>query len=198
MTKSTIIPPLTLRDRTRELVRADITEHAMGLFAEQGFDETTVDQIAAAVGISPRSFFRYFATKEDVVMGDFFAYVRHVEAALRARPREEDAFTAWRRAMDKLIEPTKADFQRSLRTVRIMTSTASLRARHLEKHLAWAEVLVPLVAERVPPGSFGHDVPARAIVLCGLTCFDIALTAWAETNGEASLSNLLDTALNAL
>lgn len=170
----------------------------MALFAEQGFDETTVDQIAEAVGISPRSFFRYFTTKEDVVMGDFFSYVHPLEAALRARPHEEDALTAWRRALDKLTESTEADVRGSLRTVRVMTSTASLRARHLEKHLAWAEILIPVVAERVPPGPFGREVPARAIVICGLTCFDIALTVWAETDGKASLNDLFDTALAAL
>lgn len=190
--------PVSLRDRTRERVRADIAEHAIVLFAEQGFDATTVDQIVAAVGISPRSFFRYFATKEDVVMGDFFSHVRPMEAALRERPPNEDAFTAWRRSVEKLIEATEADVKGSLRIVRIMTSTASLRARHLEKHLAWAEILIPLVVERVPPGSFKPEVPARAIVMCGFTCFDIALTAWAETDGKASLSDLLDAALGAL
>ncbi|WP_075834902.1 TetR family transcriptional regulator [Deinococcus marmoris] len=192
MAEQASFSPPALRDRTRELMRAEIAEQAMELFAEQGFDETTVDQIAVAAGISPRSFFRYFATKEDVVMGDFFPYVRLIEAALRTRPREEKVLTAWRRALNTLVESTEGDVKGSLRTVRVMNSTASLRARHLEKHLAWAEILVPLVAERLPSGPFQRDVPARAIVLCGLTCFDIALFAWAETNGEASLGDLLD------
>ncbi|WP_295819046.1 TetR family transcriptional regulator [uncultured Deinococcus sp.] len=192
MTKRERLLSPTLRERTRELARAAIAEHAMTLFAEHGFEETTVDQIAVAAGISPRSFFRYFDTKEDVVMGDFPSYVRHIEAALRARPREEQALTAWRHAIDTLIRSTEGDVEGSLRTVRVMNSTASLRARHLEKHLSWAETLVPLVAERLPPGRIRREVSARAIVLCGLTCFDIALFAWAETDGKSSLGDILD------
>jgi AcrR family transcriptional regulator len=58
-----------LREITRRAVRAQIADTAMALFVAHGFEQTTVDQIAAAVGISTRSVFRYFATKEDMVVG---------------------------------------------------------------------------------------------------------------------------------
>src|SRR5256885_3996797 len=59
-----------LRERKKQKTRWAIQEHAMRLFAQQGYDETTVEQIAAAAEISPSTFFRYFKTKEDVVVQD--------------------------------------------------------------------------------------------------------------------------------
>ena len=62
--------PLGLRDRTRLAVRDQIARAATALFVSQGFDRTTIDEVAAAAGLSRRSFFRYFETKEDVVLSD--------------------------------------------------------------------------------------------------------------------------------
>ena len=74
---------------TRRAVRTQIAEAAMALFVAEGFDETTVDQIASAVGISSRSVFRYFATKEDMVVGHLDEIGERLAAALEARPRDE-------------------------------------------------------------------------------------------------------------
>src|SRR5215468_6911612 len=59
-----------LRERKKQKTRWSIQEHALRLFREQGYEQTTVDQIAAAAEISPSTFFRYFKTKEDVVVED--------------------------------------------------------------------------------------------------------------------------------
>ena len=73
----------TLAERKRQVAREHIEETALRLFVERGFDETTIADIADAAGISTRTFFRYFATKEDVVFADHSEEVERFKAALR-------------------------------------------------------------------------------------------------------------------
>src|SRR5882757_2854210 len=110
---STVTPP-TLRDRTVRAVRSEVSAVAMRLFLEQGFDKTTVDQIATEAGLSRTSFFRYFATKEDVVVGNLEERGQQVLDALVARPAREPAWQALRRSFNLLIEDTAASPERGL------------------------------------------------------------------------------------
>ncbi|MGH1551779.1 TetR family transcriptional regulator [Streptomyces sp. L7] len=83
-------------------MRAEIADAAMALFMERGFEETTVEQVAAAVGMSGRSVFRYcYATKEDMVVGSMEQVGHELAAALRARPADEPVWEALRRAFDE-------------------------------------------------------------------------------------------------
>src|ERR1700683_3395414 len=95
--------PPTLRNRATRAVRAEIAAVAIRLFLEQGFEKTTVDQIAVEAGLSRTSFFRYFATKEDVLLGHLEDLGQKVRDALAARPAEEAAWQALRRSFDLLI-----------------------------------------------------------------------------------------------
>jgi len=63
--------PLPVRERTRRAVRDELTQLAKDLFVEKGYDETTIDDLAAAAGMSKRTFFRYFASKEELVVGKY-------------------------------------------------------------------------------------------------------------------------------
>src|SRR5690554_5159795 len=143
-------PGLWARSRQRGI--AEITAVAMELFLEHGFEQTTIDQIVAAAGISRRSFFRYFGTKEDVVLNHFVADGAVMRAALKAQPDSDDVWTALRGALFSL-EEAAADKRRMLAISQMMYRTPSLRARSIEKHLRSYEELAPEVERRLGEGS---------------------------------------------
>lgn len=185
------------RDRVRAAVLAEITEAAIQLLDERGFDETTVDDLAKAAGISARTFFRYFPSKEDVVFGELAPLGQEVRDALNVRPPEETPWQALRGALQVMVDLADADVARALRVTRIASSTPALRARNLEKHNDWAGLLAPLVAVRLDTGGDSH-IRSEALVYSALACLDVALNTWAKNDGRRSLGELLDIAFDTL
>jgi len=188
------VPP-TLRERTRRAVHSEITATAMRLFAENGFEATTVDQIAREAGISRRSFFHYFGSKEDLVLGDTVALGEKVRAALEARPASESAWQALREAIMVLRADGMPDIS-EIALAQLYHDAPSLRARHLEKHLRWQALLAPDVQRRLGlPESELPDPRARALVAAGLACLDAAVDAWYESGGALDPVQLFDDAI---
>ena len=188
------VPP-TLRERTRRAVHAEITATAMRLFAENGFDATTVDQIAREAGISRRSFFHYFGSKEDLVLGDTIALGESVRDALDARPADEPAWAAIRGAFE-VLQANAMPSTDQLALLRLYHDAPSLRAKHLEKHLRWQELLAPDIQRRLGiPETASPDPRARAFVAAALACLDAALDAWYESGGTADPAQLFDDAI---
>ena len=189
---------LSLRERTRRAVQVEIATQALALFTEQGFDSTTVGEIAAAAGISERSFYRYFATKEDVVIGDPVPYGVILQAALDSCPTDVAPWDALRSAFGRLLEAVHADPVSSLQASALMLSTPALRARHLEKQTLWETMLVPNIMDRLNDTQRERSLQAHAVVSAALSCLDAALNAWAQTDATQSVEDLLDTAIAAV
>jgi AcrR family transcriptional regulator len=187
-----------LRQRTRDAVRNQIASVAMEMFDELGFEEITVDQIAAAVDISPRSFFRYFPSKEDVVLGDPMVYVEPVRQRLTLTLASMPVWDALRAALESIVEISDRDPEGSLRATRVMIRTPALRARNTEKHLAWMRVLMPLVEDALPGAGDARRYHAQAITLCALTCLDLMSAELVHRNGAVSSGVLLDDAFRLL
>jgi AcrR family transcriptional regulator len=183
----------SLREISRDAVRARITEIALDLFAEHGFDQVTVDQIATAAGMSGRTFHRYFAAKEDVVVGEPEQWGEFVRDAFAARPADEPVWDSLLACFEAFIEflARNGRDQRGKVAMRILVSTASLRARNLEKHQLWGRMLVPLVAARLADDG---DTALRAeiIVQAALACLDVAFTTWANVDDDTTISELLE------
>src|SRR5277367_873209 len=119
---------VSLRERKKARTRAALREHALRLFREQGYQATTVEQIAAAAEVSPSTFFRYFPTKEDVVLQDDLD-VRMVEAFER-QPAELSAIAAIRAAVrEALASYTPADLALILETTELTRTVPEIRAR---------------------------------------------------------------------
>lgn len=185
-----------LRDITRDAVRARIAAVALERFDTDGFENVTVEQVAAEVGISARSFHRYFPAKEDAVIGDPARHRDALAEAFRSRSTTQPVWPALREAFAEMLERGSTDDpETGRRSVRVMTSTASLRARNLEKHQAWADVLTPLVVEQL----HGPDAELRARVLvqAALGCFDVAITTWA-TGDDPDAAAILRSAFDGI
>lgn len=187
-----------LWDRTRRRVQEEVVDAALALFLEQGFEETTVDQVVAAAGISRRSFFRYFGSKEDIVFGDLAEQGPALLEMLRARPDDEPIWDALAHTFAALAELT--DPERGVQISRLCATTPSLRAAHLEKHLRWQQALAPEVERRVGVGDAPPGLVGEAIVATVLACLDAATTAWLAQDGNdlGELRKLYETALTAV
>jgi AcrR family transcriptional regulator len=197
MTSAREEPKPGLREMTRASVRDQVAERALQLFDENGFDATTIDDIAASVGMSARTFFRYFPAKEDVVVGDPTVFGTRVSNAAAERPASEPAWTTLRRAFD-VLDLTAADVARGLRTMRVMMSTASLRARNVEKHIAWAALLEPVIVGKIGGPDETRHFRAQTLIHAALACLDVALAEWTRRNGDTPASVLLDEAFGTL
>lgn len=187
-----------LRALTRETVRARIADTALVLFDERGFDATTVDDIAAAVGISPRSFFRYFPSKEDTVIGDLLGAGEALRDDVTQHLPAASAWEALHFGIRDRVGRIDSDPERWLRIVRVINSAASLRARNLEKHLAWSALLVPVIAEHVEADRRLGDLAATTLVGMALSCLDAALASWADADASIAFSEVLEVAFHAL
>lgn len=187
-----------LREATRRAVRAEIADTAMTLFMERGFEETTVEQIANAVGMSGRSVFRYFDTKEDMVVGSMEQLGHDLAAALRARPAQESAWEALRRAFDEPLRTLRQDGGIALARSTLLATTPSLRAAQQQKHAQWNALLAPAVADRLTGPAATRDYQARAVVAAALACMDAAVEEWTASKGRKPLDRLLDTAIAAV
>ncbi len=183
-------------DRQRDALRREITETARRLFVERGFDATTVDDIAAAAGISRRSFFRYFGTKEDVVLGDLKARGETVAHALAARPAEEGPWEALRAAFLEVLPQIILDQAAEIAMIRMTKDTPSLRARGVEKRTNWLDQLVPILVSRLPGPD--PEIAARVIVSSVLACYHVAMDAWVAADGKADMIDCYDESVAAL
>jgi AcrR family transcriptional regulator len=158
-------PPTGLRERKKAKTRAAIREQAMRLFEEQGYAATTVDQIAEAADVSQSTFFRYFPTKEDVVLTD--DYDPLMLTAMRAQPADLAPLEAVRRSIRELFGLlTDEQWTQERRRQQLIRSVPELRMRNQQQFAEAIVLLAEVVAERagLPADDFSARVLAGAVV----------------------------------
>ena len=189
----------SLRERMRATVQGEVVAVALRLFTEQGFDRTTVDQIAEEAGLSRATLFRHFGSKEEIVLVGLEDTGRQISQALRERPDDERPWQALRKSFDVLVRRNAAEPEKALRYLRMLQDTPSLRARHFEKQLSWQEMFLPEIARRLGAAlDQPQDPRPGAIAAAALACLDAAVTGWVACAGEVPLAVLLDRAMGAL
>jgi AcrR family transcriptional regulator len=155
-----MIAQASLRERKKARTRASLREHALRLFREQGYQATTVEQIAAAAEVSPSTFFRYFPTKEDVVLQDDMD-TRLVEALAR-QPADLAPIPAMRAALREAWRSfTPAEWQLLREGGRLGMEVPEIRARTMNEFSRVIGVVTEALARRV--GRPADDLRVRVL-----------------------------------
>ncbi|MFF2535463.1 TetR family transcriptional regulator [Streptomyces cyaneofuscatus] len=193
-------PEVTMAERKRQLVSTELTEAALQLMAVEGFDAVTVDEIVATAGVSKRTFFRYFASKEDVVVQFLADMGTGMCAELAARPADEPPSVALRYAVWVAMAACADGVDhsgRALRVVQLILRTPALRARFLEHQGQWRDDLAVEAARRQ-----GLDPEAalypRLAAGAALAAFDTVLRRWSDSGGAEDPAALTDRAFAVL
>ena len=185
-------PHLGLRERKRLKLLRTIQGEALRLFEAQGYEQTTVEQIAEAAETSTTTFYRYFPTKEDVVFDDEYDSV--IEAAAASRPRDESPAATIRAVVVAVVESGEADSDRNLTRLRLMAAVPALDAR-----FAAEERKTTALITRVLAGRTGRPADDYELVLVAAAVVAVLFTAtrrWAAEQGATPLAALIDQALN--
>lgn len=181
----------SLRARKRRAVQDEVTLAAIELFIANGFDETPVEKIAAAVGMSERTFFRYFSTKDDVLERLSTHWRTHTAQLLAERPADEPTWVAIRRALDAFVESTTTD-EFALPLLRLLYTTPHLYGRHMLKMRLWREGFGAAIQQRRPDED---EQTVRIQAAVAVACFESAREAWVACDGTRPLAELLDAAM---
>jgi len=154
------VPQAGLRERKKARTRASLREHALRLFRLQGYQATTVEQIAAAAEVSPSTFFRYFPTKEDLVLQDDMD-VRMIEA-FEQQPFGLSVIAAVRAATREVFGSyTAADLDVLRETTRLTMTVPEIRSRALDEFARSIGAIAEAVGKRA--GRPADDLAVRTV-----------------------------------
>jgi len=178
------------REIARAAVQAELSVAAYELVVEKGYGNVTLDDMAAAGGVSRSTFLRYFRTKDQAILVALKAYVERMADALRARPREEDDWAALRSAVESFVVPLYTRNPAGAKEIsRLSLFTSALSGAHLE--LAdWRAPMTRALAER---HGAGEPVPIGLAVkvAAALDCMGLSVARWVASDGRVDLLDLL-------
>jgi mycofactocin system transcriptional regulator len=181
--------------RRRVTSRAELEQIAFGLFDRTGFEQTTVDDIAAAAGIGRRTFFRYFSSKNDIPWGMFERELERMRVRLKACPPEVPLMDAIREALVDFnrVEPGQIPWHR--RRMTLILRVPALLAHSTLRFAAWRDVVAEFAGERTgqPPEALAPQAIAHAVLGVAVAAYE----QWLDDE-DADLGTLLDTAMREL
>ena len=186
-----------LRERRKALTAAELEAAAYRLFGERGFDNVTVDDIAAEADVSRRTFFRYFASKEDVLLADHFVQLARLREAMADRPEDEPIVTALRNALLSLTSDFEERKEKVILRGRLMRDTPSLQARSLVHQKLWEDAMQEMVAARLGVDPV-LDLRPGVVAAAALAAMRVAFTVWLTAGCKGDLIALTTEALDLL
>jgi len=186
-----------LRERKKERTRQELMRSALRLFADRGFDQVTVEEIAADCEVSPRTFFRYFSSKEDVLFAQSDRSLERLLETLRDEPADLRPLEALRRAMRTLAGDYVEDKEAVVLRHQIMTATPALRTRATERQHGWEAAVI----EQLRAGGQAarmSDLDVRLVVAASMTALRVSIVVWVADTSDVELEHIIDTTFDRL
>ncbi|MFD5112182.1 TetR/AcrR family transcriptional regulator [Streptomyces sp. NPDC058391] len=188
-------PRLGLRERKKLKTRSAIRRATYRLISEQGYEATTVEQIAEAAEVSPSTVFRYFPAKEDIVLTDEYGPV--MVSVLRSRPAAEPPLAALRFTLVEALEALlTGEYDELVQRTTLMAEIPAVRARMTETMSVTAKLLTDVLAERT--GREAGDLGLRISVAAVLGALREVSLYWGERGCQDDLLALANQALDSL
>lgn len=187
---------LGLRDRKKLQTRTALIEAALRLVDERGLENVTVEDISAAADVSPRTFFNYFATKDEALIGDHLADERVLRERFLATDPSVPVMEALRRSIEPVVAEMEQDREIWCRRIRVMTDNPQLVAGLMTRSAHAEHELIKAIAQRVgvaPDGGW----PLLAATVSG-AAFRAALLTWAKSPSGRVLADHVNDAFGAL
>ena len=176
-----------LRELKKQRTHDDIQRVATRLFLERGFDNVTVDDIGAEAEVSHRTFYRYFACKEDLVLGNVGEMLDSLRSAFIRRAATESVIESIRVVILELAASYEQDVENDRLRAQLVMSSASLRDRRHEHLVAFEAGLVPLVARRLSIDA-NTDMRPALIAACAAAAVRVAMDSWMADDGHGALA----------
>lgn len=168
----------------------------MALFERQGFDKTTIEAITAEAGLAPRTFFSYFATKDDLVLGDYADRLSRILTEFDQRPVDEGPWTALQAAFAAVASDYESEGDRIRQRFLIMTDNPSVFARSLQLQAGWEQALTEHL--RIRLGAKANDARPRLLAATALAVMRSSLQHWLSTPRTPALPKLVEQAFGQL
>ena len=185
-----------LRERKKQQTLQRIETAALELFGKDGFDQTTVEAIASAADIAPRTFFYYFSTKEDVVLADYASRLQNIVDGLSDQPDITPPWDALRASFLVVAADYDAERDHLIRRFNIMANTPSVYARSLQLQAGWEDALAAAIAERMSCET--EDLQQRLLAAAALSAMRSSQRHWLATGQTAALPTLVETSFDQL
>jgi len=184
-----------LRERKKARTRDALRDAALQLFHRDGFEQTTIEDIADACEVSPRTFFRYFPTKEDLLFSDADDRCGRLLTTIAAQPPDVGPLPALLAGALAVADDYGAERARLVLRKRVLTSSPQLRASSAERQRGWEDAAVQLLAQRAAAqGLDASPFELRLVVATGLAALRVALDEWLDGDDSGDITRLVEEA----
>ncbi len=181
--------PMSLRERKKRLAQATIEETALRLFQQQGYEHTSIQDIADAVMMSSRTFFRYFASKEEVLLGPMHTIQSDGRRFLQRMAPTASPQAALRATIEYLASLYQQQQARFPIRYQVAVQTSSIATIYLTALIEMEPAMCDALCSHLEAGTSRNEI--RLLVALYMTALRVAMTAWLEQEAQGDLVSVL-------